>query len=259
MLGGQIGAHYGWRPAFFVAGGPGLLCAIALLLLREPTRGRFDAVAKPAGKLSLGDLLRTLRRRPSFFFNVAAQTLFTFTVGGLGAWMPTYFVRERHLRVDQASVVFGVLLLVAGFLGTLVGGPVGDRLARKFRGAHFVFSAMTLLASLPFTALAVLAPQPSVYWPAMGAALFCLFLNYGPLNAAMVNVLPAHLRARGLGLHTTTIHLFGDAWSPLLIGLASDAVGLRLPVLATGLLVGISGLLLLAGRKSFVADLEKPT
>jgi MFS family permease len=259
VLGGQIGAHYGWRPAFFVAGGPGLLCAIALLLLREPTRGRFDAVAKPAGKLSLGDLLRTLRRRPSFFFNVAAQTLFTFTVGGLGAWMPTYFVRERHLRVDQASVVFGVLLLVAGFLGTLVGGPVGDRLARKFRGAHFVFSAMTLLASLPFTALAVLAPQPSVYWPAMGAALFCLFLNYGPLNAAMVNVLPAHLRARGLGLHTTTIHLFGDAWSPLLIGLASDAVGLRLPVLATGLLVGISGLLLLAGRKSFVADLEKPT
>lgn len=256
VLGGQIGAHYGWRPAFFLAGGPGLLCALALLALREPERGRFDTAAEPAPRPALAELMRTLAGRPSFFFNMAAQTIYTFTMGGLGAWMPTYFVRERHLGVDRAGTVFGALLLAAGFLGTIVGGQVGDRLARRFRGAHFVFSAGTLLASVPFAALAVLAPQPCVYWPAMGIALFCLFLIYGPLNAALVNVLPSHARARGIGLHTTTIHLFGDAFSPFLIGLASDAVGLRIPVLVTGLLVALSGVLLLVGRRAFVADLE---
>lgn len=255
LLGGQVGARYGWRPSFFIAGGPGLLCALALLFLRDPPRGRFDGHADSTRKLPLAEFLRTLRQRPSYFFNVAAQTLYTFTMGGLGVWMPTYFVRERHLGVAQAGTLFGVLLLGTGFVGTLLGGPVGDRLARKYRGAHFTFSGLTLFASIPFTAMAVLSPNPAIFWPAMGASLFCLFLNYGPLNAAMVNVLPGNARARGVGLHTTTIHLFGDACSPFLIGLASDAIGLRIPVLCTGLLAGLSGILLILGRHALVRDL----
>lgn len=257
LLGGQIGSRYGWRPSFFIAGGPGLLCALALLLLRDPPRGCFDG--QQAQKLPLAEFLRTLRQRRSYFFNVAAQTIYTFTMGGLGVWMPTYFVRERHLGVAQASTIFGALLLGTGFVGTLLGGPIGDRLAQRYRGAHFTFSGITLLAAIPFIALAVLSPNPGVYWPAMGATLFCLFLNYGPLNAAMVNVLPGNARARGVGLHTTTIHLFGDACSPFLIGVASDAIGLRIPVLCTGLLVGLSGILLLLGRHALIRDLDAAT
>ena len=256
LLGGQIGARYGWQPSFFVAGGPGLLFALALFLLRDPPRGRFDGPTNPDGKLPLAAFLKVLRQRPSYFYNVAAQTIYSFTMGGLGVWMPTYFVRERHLGVAQASTIFGALLLGTGFVGTLLGGPVGDRLAQKYRGAHFTFSGLTLLAALPFTALAVLSPSPAIYWPAMGATLFCLFLNYGPLNAAMVNILPGNARARGVGLHTTTIHLFGDACSPFLIGMASDAIGLRIPVLCTGLLVGLSGIILLLGRHALVRDLD---
>jgi MFS transporter, Spinster family, sphingosine-1-phosphate transporter len=255
VLGGQIGARYGWRPAFFVAGGPGLLLAFTLLLLREPTRGRLDARAT-LDAMPLADFLRTLRQRPSYFFNMAAQTVYTFTMGGLGAWMPTYFVRERHLGVAQAGTLFGVVLLAAGFVGTLLGGMLGDRLAHRYRGAHFTFSGVTLLASIPFSALAVLSATPWLYWSATGATLFFLFLNYGPLNAAMVNVLPSQARARGVGLHTTTIHIFGDACSPFLIGVASDAMGLRIPVLVTGLLVVLSGALLIAGRRVYVSDLD---
>jgi predicted MFS family arabinose efflux permease len=255
VLGGQIGAHYGWRPAFFVAGGPGILLACLLLVLREPTRGRLDA--RPARKdMPLRDFISTIRERPSYFVNMAAQTVYSFTMGGLGAWMPTYFVRERHLGVAQAGTMFGALLLAAGFVGTLLGGVLGDRLAAKYRGAHFTFSALTLLASLPFTLLAVMSVNPWLYWSAMGGTLFFLFLNYGPLNAAMVNVLPSQARARGVGLHTTTIHVFGDACSPFLIGAASDAMGLRIPVLITGLLVGVSAALLLAGHRLFVRDLD---
>ena len=255
VLGGQIGAHYGWRPAFFLAGGPGVLLACTLLVLREPTRGRLD-VRPDLERMPLGAFLHTLRQRPSYFVNMAAQTIYTFTMGGLGAWMPTYYVRERHLGVAQAGTLFGALLLAAGFVGTLLGGVLGDRLAAKYRGAHFTFSGVTLLASLPFSVLAVTSANPWLYWPAMGATLFFLFLNYGPLNAAMVNVLPGQARARGVGLHTTTIHVFGDACSPFLIGAASDAIGLRVPVLVTGLLVGMSGVLLLAGRHLFANDLD---
>ena len=252
-LGGQIGARFGWRPAFFVAGGPGLALAFALLLLREPPRGRFDEKSKPA--TSLRQTIEALRSRPSFFFNMAGQTIFTFGMGGLGAWMPTYFVRERGLGVGAAGTIFGALLLTAGFLGTIVGGQAGDRLARRFPGAHFSFSGWALVVSAPFTLAAVLSPAPALFWPAMFITLLLLFVNMGPLNAAMVNVLPPDLRARGVGLHTATIHLLGDALSPFLIGVVSDSIGLRIPVLLTGLLLPLAGLVLLIGRRRLVADL----
>jgi hypothetical protein len=73
----------------------------------------------------------------------------------------------------------------------------------------------------------------------MFVTLLLSFVNMGPLNAALVNVLPPDLRARGFGLHTTTIHLLGDALSPFLIGVVSDSIGLRIPVLLTGLLLPV--------------------
>jgi len=253
VLGSQIGARFGWRPAFFVAGGPGLALACALLFLREPPRGRFDQESKPTA--TLGETVQALGKRPSFFFNMAGQTIFTFAMGGLGTWMPTYFVRERGLGVGAAGTIFGALLLVAGFVGTIAGGQLGDRLARRFPGAHFSFSGWSLVASVPFTLLAVLSPVPALFWPAMFVTLLLSFVNMGPLNAAMVNVLPPDLRSRGIGLHTTTIHLLGDALSPFLIGVVSDSVGLRIPVLVTGLFLPIAGLVLLIGRRYLVADL----
>jgi MFS transporter, Spinster family, sphingosine-1-phosphate transporter len=86
--------------------------------------------------------------------------------------------------------------------------------------------------------------------------LFLLFLNTGPLNAAMANVLPPDLRAIGFGLYTVAIHLFGDFPSPWLIGEAADRIGLRLPVLLTGLLLVPSGLVLLLGRNTLVRDMK---
>jgi predicted MFS family arabinose efflux permease len=253
VLGSQIGARFGWRPAFFVAGGPGLVLALALFLLREPPRGRFDEKSRPT--TSLRETIEALLKRPSFFFNMAGQTVYTFAMGGLAAWMPTYFHRARGLGVDRAGTIFGALLVVSGFLGTIVGGQLGDRLARRFPGAHFSLSGWALVASVPFTLLALLSPTPAIYWPALFITLLLSFVNMGPLNAAMVNVLPPDVRARGVGLHTTTIHLFGDALSPILIGVVSDSVGLRIPVLFTGLLLPLAGLVLLIGRRHLVADL----
>ena len=45
----------------------------------------------------------------------------------------------------------------------------------------------------------------------MFVTLLLLFINTGPLNAAMANVLPAELRGRGFAINTMAIHLLGDA------------------------------------------------
>jgi len=254
-LGGTIGEAFGWRTAFFAAGIPGAVLALTLLCLAEPERGASDrADTGPATPLALGPSLRALCARKSYLYNTAAQVLYTFAMGGLATWMPTYYVRERSLPLGTASTTFGLLLLIAGFAGTVLGGQLTDRLAARLRGAQFAISGWGLVLSLLFTAGAVLAPLPGIFWPCTFVTLLLLFLNIGPLNAAMANVLPPDLRARGFALTTMAIHLLGDAASPWLIGVASDYVGLTAPILAAGVLLGVAGILLLVGRGALERD-----
>jgi hypothetical protein len=192
--------------------------------------------------------------RPSFIYNNAAQAIYTFTLGGLAAFMPTFFQRERHLPMDKSGVLFGGILCLAGFLGTLVGGRLNERLAS--RTAAFDLSGYALIASLPFTAFAILSPQPAIFWPSIGITLFLIFLSLGPLNAAIANVLPANVRSQGFAVNVLAIHLLGDAISPSLIGLASDRMGgLKWPVFGAGSLLVLAGLVLLAGRRALDRDL----
>jgi MFS family permease len=258
ILGGTVGAAYGWRAAFFIAGAPGALLAFVLLLLAEPERGAMDppGTAAPV-PLSLVASLRALAVRRSYLVNTAAQVVYTFAMGGLATWMPTYFVRARGIPLATASATFGLLLVVAGFAGTLLGGRIASAVAKRRPGADFTVSGWSLVASIVFTLPAVLAPEPAVFWPAMFVTLVLLFVNVGPLNAAMANVLPAELRARGFAITTMLMHLLGDAASPWLIGEASDRIGLEVPVLATGCLLAVAGVVLLSGQRTLVVDLRR--
>ena len=266
VLGGAINARFGWRWAFFLAGAPGAALAFALLFLRDPPRGALDvggatggASGGPASSPSLPSppSLGALLRIPSFLFNTAAQIIYTFVVGGLATWMPTYFVRVRHLPLASADLMFGGVLAAAGLVGTLIGGRLGDRLAARHPSGHFLLSGASLLLSVPFAVAGIVAPSPAIFWPAMFVALTFLFLNTGPLNAAMANVLPAQLRGWGFAMNTMAIHLLGDAASPTVIGYASDRIGLKLPVLVTVTLPFLAGLVLLAGRSALTRDLAK--
>jgi MFS family permease len=271
VVGAQVAAHLGWRWAFFVAGVPGLALALILATRADPKRGAQDEPPErgdPGGRVKaesdgsvssvvvIANAVRELFTRRSFIFNTAAQTIYTFGIGGLAVWMPTYFVRERGLSEASAGTMFGGLLALAGIAGTLLGGRLGDRFAARRADGHFVVSGVALLASLPFTLAAILSPTPAIFWPAMFATLTLLFLNAGPLSAAMANVLPASIRSRGFAANTFAIHVLGDAISPPSIGFAADHMGLRVPVLATGIIIASAGLVLLAGRGALRRDLE---
>jgi sugar phosphate permease len=188
---------------------------------------------------------------------VLSQTIYTFAIGGVAAWMPTYFYRERGLPLSRATLIFGGIVCVAGFVGTIAGGKLCDAMARRSPVAAFTVPGLSLILSAPLTWLAILSPTPIVFWPAMFLTLMLLFVNTGPLNAAMTNVLPGAVRARGFGGSTMSIHLLGDALSPVLIGFASSRMGLRLPLAATGLLPIAAGVVLLAGRAAFGRDLQR--
>ena len=145
VLGGLIEPHYGWRAAFWVVGGPGLVAALAGLLLRDPPRGAMDGVAEaddlvsshaPA-PISWRDY-GMLRHNRSYRYNTLGMALMTFALGGLALWMPTFFHRVKGMTLQEANLWIGPLTVGAGLLGTVTGGWLADRLATAH--ARRVFS-----------------------------------------------------------------------------------------------------------------------
>jgi MFS transporter, Spinster family, sphingosine-1-phosphate transporter len=253
LVGGAVGDAYGWRMAFFVAGGPGVLLAIVALALPEPARGAMDDDTddEPAGapQPSMGQTLRRLFASPAWRIDTAATTLMTFALGGLAAWMPTYLQRAHGLSLGEAGTGFGAVTVVAGLFGTLLGGWLGDRAQARSAGGYFWVSGVGLLAGAPLALAMVLMPTAAAALAVAFVAELLLFLNTGPLNAALLASVPASMRARAMAVNVFFIHAFGDAISPPLMGLVSERWHLGVAVGATAVPIALGGALLLYGAR----------
>ncbi|HEU4538958.1 MAG TPA: MFS transporter [Polyangiaceae bacterium] len=267
--GGALGAAYGWRAAFLFAASPGLLLGALALFLPEPPRGALDrpsagaaapvapvAPAAPVAPVTPRAVGRALLGRPSYLINVIGATAMSFATGGLGAWMPTFLFRERGVPLATAGLAFGALMIGAGVAATLAGGWAGDRLQRRDRGGSFVLTGLSLALAAPFALVAVVSARPALYWAAIGVALFLLFFNTGPLNAALVNVAPPTMRASAVALHAFATHAFGDALAPALLGALGDAISLPYALAFNAGAIALAGAIFLLGRGALRADLR---
>ncbi|MFT3842532.1 MAG: MFS transporter [Myxococcaceae bacterium] len=258
VLGGAMAEHASWRHAFYVGGIPGLVLALLALSTPEPERGATDA-EKPA-KIPFAEGIKAIRGSARFWYATAGLTLMTFSVGGLGFWMPKYLSTMRGFSDTEAGLTLGATTVIGGFVGTILGGFAGDRLDKRFGGGGVALSAIGLLCAAPLMvyAAAVDSPWrveilgltvcPPVFFSLTFAQLF-IFLNNGPLNAALVNSVSAPLRAFAFGIAMLVMHLLGDAASPNLIGRISDAYDLAVAIKLNAIPVALGGLVLLFGLK----------
>ncbi len=261
IVGGLVSAHWGWRAAFFVAGVPGMLLAAAVLWLPDPPRGSQDrplTPAAPAAASPLAIYLGLLGRWP-YVVVVLGYAAYTFGLGGLAFWMPTFLERVRHVPPAAATTGFGTIVLVTGFVGTFAGGWLGDHLLRFSRQAYLWFSGVLTLLAVPCALLALLAPSSAVYYPAIVGAQLLLFMSTGPINAAIVNIAGPLERASAIALSMFAIHLLGDVPSPALIGRVSHLTSLGEATLIVPAAFAVAGVVwLVAARVNERAALPAP-
>jgi MFS family permease len=251
-LGGSIGHHFGWRTAFFVCGAPGLLLAGAMVLLPDPPRGAQDPhfgsgsleppVRGPGVAAAVGVYLSLMRRVP-YALLVLGFAAYTFGLGGLGFWMPTFLEQVRGISPDEATVGFGAVVIVTGFFGTLAGGWLGDWCLQRSPQGYLWFSALTTLAAAPVALLALSSPAPLVYYPAIVVAELLLFMSTGPINAAIANIVSPYERASAMALSIFAIHLLGDVPSPPLIGYLAVAGSLARAVMIVPVALATGGVI----------------
>ena len=250
VIGGVVGAHLGWRWAFYLVTLPGLLLGLLCFWQRDPRVSGHHLVQESARR-GIGDYLRLFRTR-SYLINCVAQTLMTFVTGGLGFWAAAY-LRYRNQSPDVGMTIFGLIMVVAGLVSTLLGGIIADRLRSRFAGSYFWVSGIGMLIACPLFVATLYIPFPAA-WITMFLAIFFLFLNTGPSNTALANVSLPAVRATAFAANIFVVHAFGDVQAFWLLGYIGGHANMHVAFLFVSAIIFASGVTWLLGVKYLPAD-----
>lgn len=249
LAGGHIASSYGWRMSFIASAIPGAAIALLMIfLLREPKRGESGGGAeKQKAKLDKGSVL-SLTKNGAYLSAILGYAAVTFSLGGISWWMPSFLQRIDGRSIDQASTIMGGITVVCGLGGTIAGGTLAQWWSKRNSKALYLVPAISAALATPPAVLCFFGPK-SLTLPALGAAVFLIFLGTGPVNAATLNAVPAGLRATAMAGQLFAIHVLGDAFSPKLIGAISDHSNLRYGLGATLVTLVLAAVIFFVGAR----------
>src|SRR6185436_11907368 len=136
IVGGLVGAAWGWRAAFYVLGIPGaLLAAYVAYALREPPRGHSDGGIKEGEKAPpLSDVARFMWSQRSLRHGIIGATLIT-TVGYGGVtWFAAFLQYSHGMTLASVATYLAWQTGVSAAIGTFFGGFLADRFAKRHVG-----------------------------------------------------------------------------------------------------------------------------
>ncbi|MBA4062599.1 MAG: MFS transporter [Isosphaera sp.] len=219
FVSGAVAQAHGWRAAFFVAGAPGLLLAVAALFILDPAR----ATAPGSAALPFGAAVRRLLAMPTMWWIILSGALHNFNMYALGTFVASFLRRYHGLSVADAGSVSG---LVYGFgaLGIFAAGWLGDLAYRRGPGGRLTVAWVGLAAAVPFL-LAGLAAPPGQIWLCVAGLLpgcMLLYAYYGTVYATIQDLVEPALRGTAMAVYFCAMYLFGAVWGPVATGFLSD-------------------------------------
>lgn len=223
MAGGPaIAAVHGWRAAFEMLGGVGIVvAATAWLVIREPAH----EAGSGAARVPFLELASQLSRAASVRNMTLAAAFGTLSGVTFGLWGPALFERAYHLSGAAAGKAFGLAFGLPGLLGTLVFGVLADRLAKRGPEWPLRLSALALAAATACIMIATWMPSLGL---AQAVAVPSGLLGGGwsvGVVASLQYVLPERHRSTGTAMAMLVVGLFGNFVGPWAAGLLSDLLG----------------------------------
>jgi MFS family permease len=223
LVSSQIAAKYGWRQAFFVAGIPGLLCALAAMVLREPARGASEIHASVGARRRDGSPYLLVLATPTMFWLILSGALHNFNMYALSAFQMPFLMRYHGATLTDAGRLL-TLLALAGIPGLLLGGFAGDISRRKRPNGRLLVAAVAILLSTPFTYLALHAAPGDLLgfglFMALGGGL--MFVYYATVYSTIQDVIEPSLRGTAMALYFFAMYVFGASFGPVLTGFLSE-------------------------------------
>lgn len=231
-----VAATAGWRWTFGATGSFGLVALVAGL--RQPGTERTPQERATA-----------LDRPPmsALLAIMAAIALASASANSFGTFLASWSF-EVGLSPSQA----GVLMAVGSALNIAVRISSGHWADLRHGRNLPVVAAQMVVGGLSLAALAVDSP-----WAVVPAALLAFALGWSWPGLLLYAVVRVSRDAPGLATGVVQAGAFvGGAAGPVVFGAVVGALGYRAAWLGTGLLFLIAALLILWGRRLFIADLD---
>jgi predicted MFS family arabinose efflux permease len=228
VIGGALNDIYGWRVAFMAVAIPGLILAAFLpFILREPRKAEAAARAlsgeKARDALSTKDALKEVFSSRAFVLLAIAASFTAFLSYGKSVWAVILFIRSHGLSPGETGLLLGIVLGVAGMVGTWLGGMMADKFGKIDKRHLLTTPALGMVIATPILFLGYFATDWRV-------AIILLFvpsaLNaayYGPTYATVQGLVKPEARAVAAAFMLFGQNLIGLGLGPLLFGMMSDA------------------------------------
>uniref|UniRef100_A0A3Q3EG93 SPNS lysolipid transporter 2, sphingosine-1-phosphate n=1 Tax=Labrus bergylta TaxID=56723 RepID=A0A3Q3EG93_9LABR len=251
---------------------------LILVFVPEPKRGSADQMGgRIKHRTSWCCDMKALAKNRSYVFSSLASAAVSFATGAFGMWIPLYLVRAqvvqktaeactKEICSSTDSLIFGAITCVTGLLGVVIGAATTRFCRQKTERADPLVCAVSMLGSAIFIC-------SSSWWPRrvcifIGETL--LFLNWAITADILMFVVIPTRRATAVAFQSFTSHLLGDAGSPYLIGLISDALqesyatsalwrflSLGYALMLCPFIIVLGGMFFLATALFFLDDREK--
>jgi hypothetical protein len=174
---------------------------------------------------------------------VLGYAAYTFAIGGIALFMPMFLIRVRGLSTETANTTLGLIVVATGFVGTFIGGWIGDALNKRTPRGYLWLCGVTMLLAAPVAYVALTSPAGRVYWTALAIAELLVFASTSPINAVIVGDVPPASRAAAMAGSIWVIHLLGDGPAQPIIGWLSDRTSLAHAVLIIPVAILVSGVI----------------
>jgi len=222
--GGWIAATFGWRLAFAVIGGAGLVLApLVMLLVNEPLRGAFAGPRQDtAARIPLGEALAALWKLRTYRYMLIGTTLHAFAQYAMMSWTAPFYMRVHHMPLAEVASWLALMNGIGGGVGIYLGGRLSDALALRNPSGRVWLSALAMLVMVPAALGQFLTPSLQVSLACGFLSTALMFFYYGPIVGVPQSVVAPRMRALTSAVTLLVFNLFGLGLGPAITGLISD-------------------------------------
>lgn len=247
VFGGVVATLLDWRAAFIIVGIMGMVLApIFRLSMKEPPRGRFDGAHAKVDPAPVGEVVRTLISKKSFWlmsFGAASSSIMGY---GVFAWIPAFLARSFGDQLGPflsflpawmtpgggstllyVGYFFGMVLLIGGTIGIFMGGYVSDHLGKKDKAAYALVPAVAFVITVPCYVAGVLSTSLTLLFFALLVPTALSLAWLGPVVGAFQHIVPPNMRATATSIFLLINNFLGLALGDVLLGGMSDLLKTR--------------------------------
>jgi MFS family permease len=248
LIAGYVGEQYGWKNAFFLFGGFGILLAFLIFkrLKKDSLENVNQELSDNSSSVQINEVLNTallIGRKPTFWFLTLGFGCMVFVNVAYLTWMPSFLAEKFTLSLTNAGFSSLFYHHLGAFLGVLSGAKIADHYAKSSSKSRLIVQSLGLLIGAPF-----------IYWMSISTSLttayfalfiFGLFRGWFDSNivASLYEIVPVKLRSTSYGLMLACAFLIG-ASSPYILGYLKPTLGLSIGLASLSIAYIIGGLLI---------------